>query len=20
MWRRDACRSHFWLREGMIIW
>lgn len=20
VWRKDACLSHFWLREGLIIW
>ena len=20
VWRRTGCRSHFWLREGRVIW
>ncbi len=20
VWRKDACRSHFWLRDGLIVW
>ena len=20
IWRKDRCHSHFWLREGLIIW
>lgn len=20
VWRKNGCRSHFWLREGLVVW